>query len=147
MQNIVQADYQLYRRWFERSLDVIWRMPSDLPPEADPMAGVANAEAASAATGVKSVAAGITDTISMTDRYSKADIESADAQFKREGLPTLTAMRALFSKRTRAILKSGKVTNEEDYYALKAVEDAELADSTRAEIERLLAEYESGLSS
>lgn len=142
MQNVVGKDYELYRRWFERSLDLIWQMPPDLRAKADPMAAVAEAEAVSPAKAVKSVAAGIADTVGMTDRHSKADIATLDALFARDGLPTLSALRALFSKKVGKILKAGRIESEEDFYTLKALEDADLPEATKAAIEKLTGDYE-----
>ena len=142
MQNVVGKDYELYRRWFERSLDLIWQMPPELRAKADPMAAVAQAEAVSTAKAIKSVTAGITDTVGMTDRHSQQEIAALDAHFEREGLPSLSAMRNLFSKKARKILKSGKVESEEDFYTLKALEDADLPEATKVEIEALLGDYE-----
>jgi hypothetical protein len=145
MQDIVSSDYALYRAWFERSLDLVWHMSPEVRASVDPMAAVAKAESVSASKGVKSVAAGIADTVGMTDRHSADEITAIDSLFKQEGLPTLTFMRKLFSRRIRRILKSGKVETEDDYYALKAVEDADLPERSRAKIAALLGEYELSL--
>jgi hypothetical protein len=142
MQAVVSKDYQLYRRWFERSLDLIWQMPPEMRAKADPMAEIAKAEAASMAQAVRSVAAGVTDTVGMTDRLPKEEVARLDALFERDGLPSLSSMQALFSKKVRKILKLGKLQSEEDYYTLKALEDADLPDATKAEIQSLVGDYE-----
>lgn len=145
MQNVVAKDYELYRRWFERSLDLIWRMPPDMRALADPMAEVAKAEAVSPARAVKSVAAGVADTVGMTDRLPKEEVAAIDAQFQRDGLPSLSGLQALFSKKVRKILKAGKLAREDDYYALKALEDADLPEGSKAQVQELLGDYELSL--
>ncbi len=142
MRKIVSTDYELYRRWFERSLDLIWQMSPEMRAAADPMAAVAQAEAASSAMAVKSVAAGIGDTVGMTDRLPREEVARLDALFERDGLPSLTAMQNLFSREVRKILKSGRIASEEEFDTLKALEDADLPEDTKAEIERLLGDYE-----
>ena len=146
MIKIPEPDYAIYRRWFERSLDVIWHLSPELRAYGDPMEAVAKAEAVSKARAIKSVSAGITDTVAMTQGYSQQEVASVDEAFVREGLPSLTAMRALLSKDIDKILKAGAVANEEEYYALKALEDAEIPETTRVEIEKLLGDYETRLS-
>jgi hypothetical protein len=142
MQNVISKDYELYRRWFERSLELIWHMPPEMRAIADPMAEVAKAEKMSPARAIKSVAVSIADTIGMTDRHSREDVARIDALFEREALPSLTSMKRLFSRKVGKILKSGKVTSEEDYYTLKVLVDRDLPEAARAEIEALLGGYE-----
>jgi hypothetical protein len=145
MIKIPEPDYTTYRQWFERSLDVIWHLSPELRAHGDPMEAIAKAEAISKARAIKSVSAGITDTVAMTQGYSPQEVASADEAFVREGLPSLTAMRALLSKGIAKIFKAGAVANEDEYYALKALEDADIAEATRKEIERLLGGYEAKL--
>jgi len=147
MIKIPEPDYAIYRQWFERSLDLIWHLSPELRAYGDPMDAVAKAEAISKARAVKSVSAGITDTVAMTQGFSQQEVASADEAFVREGLPSLTAMRALLSKDIAKIFKAGAITNEDEYYALKALEDAEMAEATRAEIQQLIGDYETRLSS
>lgn len=146
MIKIPETDYPIYRRWFERSLDLIWHLSPELRAFGDPMAELAKAEAISKARAIKSVSVTITDTVAMTQGFSQQEIVSADEAFVREGLPSLTAMRALLSKDIAKIFKAGVIANEDEYYALKALEDAEMAEATRIEIEQLLAAYETNLS-
>lgn len=109
------------------------------------MAAIAQAEAISASRGVKSVAEGITDTISMTDRYSPEEIRVADTHFEQGGLPSLTFMRSLFSKKVDKIIKSGRIKSEAEYYTLKPLQDCNLTDEARSTVDRLLGEYELSL--
>lgn len=147
MIKIPEPDYAIYRQWFERSLDLIWHLSPELRAYGDPMDAVVKAEAVSTARAIKSVSAGITDTVAMTQGFSAQEIVSADEAFAREGLPSLTAMRTLLSKDIAKIFKADAIANEDEYYALKALEDAEMAEATRIEIERLLADYEKRLAS
>ena len=146
MINIPETDYSIYRRWFERSLDLILHITPELRAYGNPMEAVAKAEAVSKGRAIKSVTAGITDTVVMTQGYSQQEVADVDEAFVREGLPSLTAMRGLLSKDIAKIFKAGAIANDDEYYALKALEDAEMAEATRIEIEQLLAAYEVSLS-
>lgn len=146
MIKISETDYPIYRRWFERSLDLIWHLTPELRAFGDPMAELSKAEAISKARAIKSLSVTITDTVALTQGRSAQEVAVVDAAFVREGLPSLTAMRALLSKDITKIFKAGVIANDDEYYALKALEDAEIAEATRIEIEQLLAAYEIKLS-
>src|SRR5690349_10326565 len=118
---IVAKNYDLYRKWFDRSLDLIWKLPPELRSKADPMAEVSKAENKSSVSAVKSVCSGIRDTVSITDRYSASDIAVVDKALEQDNLPTLTSMRLLFSKEIVKLLKLPSIDNERDYYTLKAL--------------------------
>lgn len=139
---ILSEDYQTYRRWFELSLDLIWKLPKELRAKADPMSEIAKAEGKSLAMAEKALASGIKDTVAMTDRYSAGDIELVDEAFSRSGLPSLTAMMAIFSKSFLMIIKSSIVMNEEDYHLLKSFEDYDLPEGAKIVIREMCGAYE-----
>ncbi|TXI21485.1 MAG: hypothetical protein E6Q67_07575 [Roseateles sp.] len=142
MNVIVERDYETYRRWFERSLDLIWRLPPQLRLKADPMAEVAKAEKISKSKAVRSLYAGIKDTVAMTDRYSAIDVQTLDANFKSESLPSLTSVRAMVVSKLDKIIKRGVILSEDEFYGLKSLEDCDISDETKAEVQRLLGAYE-----
>jgi hypothetical protein len=81
----------------------------------------------------------------MTDRYSPEEIRVADTHFEQAGLPSLTFMRSLFSKKVDKIIKSGRIKSEAEYYTLKPLQDCNLPDEARSTVDRLLGEYELSL--
>jgi len=139
---ILSEDYQIYRRWFELSLDLIWKIPQELRAKADPMSEIAKAEGKSLTMAEKALASGIKDTVAMTDRYSAGDIELVDEAFVKAGLPSLTAMRVVFSKSLLRIIKSSVVENEEDYCLLKSLEDCDLPEGAKNMIRKMCGAYE-----
>lgn len=144
MNAIIKLDYQIYRRWFERSLDLIWRLPHELRSKADPMEEVSKAEQRSQGSAIRSVSMGIKDTVAMTDRYSAADIKILDAAFEADSLPSLTAVRAMVVSRLDRIIKRGLIVSDEEFYSLKSLEDCDLSEGVRGEVQRLLGVYEIG---
>lgn len=141
MLRINEGNYQLYRSWFERSLDLI--LPPQLRSLGDPMKEVARHEATSKANGIKSVRAGITDLVAMTKGFPPERISAIDQAFESDGLPSLTALRRLLSKEVRNILRKG-ISNDDEYYTLKALQDGPVDDSTMVTIEKLIEDYEAG---
>lgn len=137
----IAANYDTYRAWFERSFDLIWRLPPELKAKERAIQALSDAEGQSRARAAKSLLAGLADTIALTDRYSSDEIRKLDGLFSRDELPTLTSMRLLMSKRVRKALKSG-IQSEEEYDVVKALEDADLPINTIEKIRVTLADYE-----
>lgn len=144
MDKLVFSDYEDYRRWFELSLDIVWRMSPEMKVNANPMTQIAAAESKSRKAAVLSLASGIKDTVAITDRYSVADLEEADRLFEKEGLPTLSALRSIFAKKVSKIIKLGVINNDDEYYDLKNVLEMEIPESAKNLIAKMVGEYELG---
>ncbi len=142
MDAVVAANYGTYRKWFEWSLGTIWRLPKELLTTANPMVEIAKAEQESSKRAVKSLSIAIRDTLAMTDRYSDADIQTADASFESAGLPSLTSIKAIFSKNISRVIAAGIIKSEADYYSIKNLQDAEIPDDLKKELEKLIGAYE-----
>ena len=142
MKIIVERDYDTYRRWFELSLDLIWRLPPQLRQKADPMAEVAKAEQISKSKAVRSLSAAIKDTVAMTDKYTAADVQAIDVSFESVSLPSLTSVRAMVVSKLDKIIKRGLISSEDEFYGLKSLEDCAISDEIKAKVQRLLGAYE-----
>ena len=140
--DIISADYSIYRRWFERSLDLIWRLPAELRIRADPMAELSKIEEKSPSRAANSLFTGIKDTIAMTDRYSENDIISVDKILEMEDLPSLTSIRTAFSKEVSNIINSGLIKSDEEYYTLKSLEDCDLPVYAKEQLNKIIGVYE-----
>lgn len=142
MKRVIENDYQTYRRWFERALDLVWQMPAQLRAKTDPMAELAKAEAVSRKRAITSLYAGMRDTIAITDRYSAGELQSLDERFQEESLPSMTSVRTVFDRTIGKILDRGVIASEDEFYSLKSLEDCTLSDDVRSEVQRLLGDYE-----
>lgn len=138
----IATHYDRYRRWFERSLDYIWRLPPALRQTADPMKRMREIEATAPKMAVKSLSQGISDTVGLTSRYSREDVAAVDALFRNEDLPTLSSLRMMYGRKLRKLLKQTHIMNEEDYYYLKGFETSEMPESMREKIQYLLGTFE-----
>jgi len=142
MKDFIASNYALYRQWFEVSLDLIWKLPPSLRIRADPMAEISKFEDISHAKAIKALTAGIKDTVSMTDRYSDHDLDSADKFFLAHGLPSLTSLRILFSKKMSKIISAGEIKTDEEYFMIKSLEDADIPENAIAQVRSLIGSYE-----
>jgi hypothetical protein len=138
----IDGNYARMRRWFERSLDHVWRLPPELRAAGDPIERVAEIEASSPAMASNSLAQGISDTVALTYHYPAEDIARIDALFTEECLPKLSWVRALCEKNLARILKRDEVADQQEYDYLKGFEIAALPEQTRERIERLIGAYE-----
>ena len=143
MRDIIESNYEVYRKWFEESIDLIWRIPAEMRAGADPISELAKTESVSRTAATKALLAGILDTVSVTDRFTQADIAEADKILNEKNLPTLTSMRTLFSKNVRKILRQGSIENDDEYYALKSLEDASIPSNIKDQVVKFIADYES----
>lgn len=95
-----------------------------LPPEHAPVAVLTTIEARSMAKARLGLGMAIGDLVESFDGASAQQIAEIDQTLKNQDLPTLSAVRARFLKKTNAIMRRGLVRNESEFYALKAVADA-----------------------
>jgi hypothetical protein len=82
----------------------------------------------------------IGDLIEQTEAWSPERRAATDDLLASEGLPTLTEMRACFSKVVNRVLTRGSIKNDVEYYALRNA--AELNERDGQELWRLLSAYE-----
>ncbi|MDG3443153.1 hypothetical protein [Nitrospirillum amazonense] len=142
LREAISADYHLYRRWFERSLDVIWGLPPELRAKADPMREIERAESKSISSAIKMLSSGIEDTISITERNSIGQLSIIDIKLQSDGLPSLSFIKNLFSKEIKKILKLKFIESEEDYFSLKNLEDCDPPEKVKMLIRELCGSYE-----
>jgi hypothetical protein len=99
-------------------------------------------EEQSQAAGIRALISGINDTIAMTDRFSREEISKTDDKFRKDGLPTLTSVRLLFSNRLTEVLRKGIADSAAEYDLLAAFEDADISLHLRERLDRIRGEYE-----
>lgn len=143
MTEIERDEYPVFRQWFEKSLDFVWKIPPELMAKASPIAKIAEFEKVSFAKAAKSLAMGIADTIAMTEDFDRKRISELDEVFRLSGLPTLSFMRSIWSKKVTKILKREKIVNDDEYYLIKPLESqSKLEASKKQLIDQMLQDYE-----
>lgn len=80
----------------------------------------------------------INDTVEMTDSWTPEQVAAVDLGMQEQGLPTLTEVRARFSKLVRRAVRRGSIKGEVEYYAVQNA--AQLLEGER--LLPLLTDYE-----
>jgi len=108
-------------------------------PETDPITFLDKEAAQSLPKAQRGLAMGINDLVEMTSGWSESQVAAVDQRLFAEQLPTLSEVRARFSKTVRSVVRRGQIRNEVEYYAIRNA--AELT-SGADQLWKLLAEYE-----
>jgi hypothetical protein len=74
----------------------------------------------------------VADIVEMTDRLAPSEVQTADADFARNNLPTLSAIRLRFWKPIRLATKRGHIRGEVEYYAVRNAAEMTEDDEVRA---------------
>ena len=85
----------------------------------------------------------IGDTIEVTDGWRRERVAAIDGELAREGLPSLSAIRAQFSKVIRRAVARGYLNTDVEYYAVRNA--AEVANGDEGPLWKLLSAYEQRL--
>lgn len=131
-------DYLRMRDWF--SLVSERAFPPQLMADAQPVAHLDKLAERSPAKAREGLSMGISDLVEITDGWSAQEVQALDAELVGTGLPTLTEMRARFSKAVRRVVKRGRINDEAEYHAVRNA--AELAENAEGALWSLLAAYE-----
>jgi hypothetical protein len=88
----------------------------------------------------------VNDCIEMSSHWDEDRVKMADDALKAHGIVTLSEIRRRYWRRFKAILKRGKIRNEEEYYLVKAISlDASPRAAEVSVLALLLEEYEGGV--
>ncbi|PBB66898.1 hypothetical protein CK228_20180 [Mesorhizobium sp. WSM4312] len=88
------------------------------------------------------MALAIGDCLEGSHRLSVEQVRLADEQLQRNGLPTISYLRARHRSGVEGILKRNKIRNEREYYAVRNVVEVASDENGRTELWRLLSEFE-----
>ena len=134
-------DYEALKGFFAYMSEKWLRALPGLAPEDRPMAVLAQQEKQSMSLARKGLAMAIGDTIEMFDRAGPEEVDAFDRELGAAGLPTLSEVRARFSRQINGIMKRGKIRSEIEYYALRNAVDS-MPEGDAAKAWHLLGEYE-----
>lgn len=82
----------------------------------------------------------ICDVVDFTSVWPASDVSACDHELSQSGLPTLSEVRARFSKLVQRVVRRGHIKSDDEFYALRNAVEQQGADS--AGLWRLLDAYE-----
>ena len=61
----------------------------------------------------------IGDVVEFTNSWSASDVTACDHELSQSGLPTLSEVRARFSKLLQRVVRRGHIKSDDEFYALR----------------------------
>ena len=136
---ITPANFELMRRWFACVVPEVF--PAAISnPEIDPTVHLEKLAATSPSNARRGLLMAIGDMIEATDCWSITRVTEIDRMLDRAGLPSLSEVRAKFSKVLRRVITRGSITSEAEYYAVRNA--AEMTNHDERALWELLTAYE-----
>jgi len=106
------------RAWDERFL----RAGLPALPEADrPIAVLERTERASMAKARAGLLMAVNDVVEMSLRWSPEEVAETDCAFRESGVPTLSEVRARYSRHLSRLLRRGSIRTDVEYYLAKGL--------------------------
>jgi hypothetical protein len=134
---VAPEDYDRMRAWYALiSREVLGKY---ITPETDPVAALDQLAATSPSKARQGLSMAIGDLVEMTSNWSNDQVAAADEKLSADQLPTLSEVRARFSKAVRSVVRRGHIENDVEYYAVRNA--AELSRGAE-DLWKLLAAYE-----
>lgn len=93
------------------------------PPQAHPVIVLSQLESRSPAKARSGLQMAINDLIESTLNWELSEVQSADVKMTASGAPSLSQVRAKYSRKFAQLLKRGKIKNVEEYYLAKGIID------------------------
>ena len=128
----------LFYDWFE--------VKPNHPPEIHPLVVALDIEKKSRSNAKRGLVMAIGDFVEMSSNWTPERVAAANVRFIENGVPSLSEVRARYSKRYLQILKKGAIRSLEEYYLVKGVLDGGGIEPGAGEAEKLAAmliDYES----
>ena len=138
----IKADqYERLREWFAFVFDHYESEGLSLTPESHPIACLDAIAVKYPARARQGLEMAINDTIELTQSWPQKRVQEIDDSLQANGLPTLSEIRARFSKEIRRVLKRGQINSDVEYYAVRNA--VEMSDSEElGQLTQLIAAYE-----
>lgn len=117
-----------------------------MPAEHRPVAVLERFEKERMTTARSGLGMAISDTLEMSWDMPREEVEAVDAEFIARGLLPLSELRRRYSRQFRALLKRGRIRDEEEYYLVAGILASCTGDATDEEcqqMEALVARFES----
>jgi hypothetical protein len=142
-QKPLPEDYENLKKFLGFYLD--WFLPKAGKPEDHPLIFIAEVEKKSRANARRGLMMAISDFVEMSSDWTPEQVAAADKRFLENGVPSLSEIRAKYSKKYLQILKRGQIKSLQEYYLVKGVLDGGGIEPGAGEGEKLasmLASYE-----
>jgi hypothetical protein len=119
---IEPTEYERLRSWLHYMVPKVF--PAELlNAETDPVVVLDRMASKSPGRARQGLRMAIGDVVEITGGWSAAELEHCDSELSGKGLPTLTDVRACFSKAVRRVVRRGRIRSEEEFYALRNAVD------------------------
>ena len=136
------SEYVQLRSWFDRMVPKVFA--SDLlTPDTHPVSVLDKMAVKTPAKARSGLGMAIGDIVEFTNEWSATDVIACDRELSQSGLPTLSEVRARFSKAVQRVVRRGHIKNDEEFYALRNAVEHQGADPTN--LWPLLEAYEAGM--
>ena len=136
---ITPSNFELMQRWFACVVPEVFPA-AVLNPEIDPTVQLEKLAATSPSNARLGLQMAIGDMIEATDCWSITRVKDVDRLLDRVGLPSLSEVRAKFSKELRRVVTRGLIKSEIEYYAVRNA--AEMTNHDEPALWELLTVYE-----
>ena len=135
---IEPSEYERLRSWFSYMVPKVF--PSDLlTPDTHPTAELDRMAVKTPAKARSGLSMAIGDVVEFTSDWPAIDVTACDHELLQSGLPTLSEVRARFSKLVQQVVRRGYIKSDDEFYALRnAVEQG----ADFAGLRQLLEAYE-----
>jgi hypothetical protein len=114
-----------------------------IPPEIHPLRFVNEMAEKAPGRALSGLKIAVGDCIEMSFLWSYTQVNEADEALRANGIVTLTEIRRRYSRRFKAIIKRGKIRNEQEYYLVKAASSDPMIPATEeSALQSLLEDFE-----
>ena len=133
------SEYARLRSWFSHMVPKVF--PSDLlNPDTHPIAVLDRMAVKTPAKARSGLGMAIGDVVEFTSDWPASDVTACNHELSQSGLPTLSEVRARFSKLVQRVVRRGHIKSDDEFYALRNAVEQQGADS--ASLWPLLEAYE-----
>lgn len=115
---IKPSEYERMRSWFGYMVPRVFASDM-LTPETHPVAVLDRIASQSPAKARSGLGMAIGDVVDFTTGWTAPDVAKCNSELSQEGLPTLTEVRARFSKIVQRVVRRGRINNDEEFYILR----------------------------
>lgn len=115
---IEPVEYDRLRSWLAYMAPKVFS--SDLiTPETDPIVALDRVASKSPAKARSGLSMAIGDVVEFTSGWPPTDVVRCNSELSENGLPTLTEVRARFSKVVQRVIRRGRIKSDEEFYTLR----------------------------
>jgi hypothetical protein len=133
------SEYARLRSWFSHMVPKVFPLAL-LTPDAHPVAVLDRMAVKTPAKARIGLGMAIGDVVEFTSDWSASDVTACDHELSQSGLPTLSEVRARFSKLVQRAVRRGHIKSDDEFYALRNAVEQQGADP--ASLWPLLEAYE-----